>query len=510
METLSPRVPVPLPPLRTIVVRPLLTISLALSLGASCASPTADDADSAVPPRSVTDLDAEERARLADTLASRSLELAAEDPRLSTALALEAAGLERTGTSAAAMERLAEPHLIMELDSDGERLTSLVFSYEGRFLAGGTARGRVFLWDVYTGDTVFDEQAPGPVAELALDLASRLVAVRSGEEVLVWDVDSGAEETRIDVDSGSGMAFVSSLRGSLIDAEYLALGSGTGNVLLWNRDGWGLDGEIPAARERVSLAMSSHATVLATLTDEGEIGLWEVSTRELLGTADLRESGVSGQGFRFAPSAVGPDTIAVTSDEGVFAVSSEAVRSGDGPVTMPQSCSGVFCDKPSTRPSAHQRLDTVPGPAAQGNVRFLISAGRGRGFDELTLWETPPGTLTDYQPVETMPMARAVELLAASRTATDLHVVATVVSGSGPLLWDMDRDPHPPYADAESLSLYLSKRCLGAPVLLSPEEWDHEFPDLAYEPVCVRIQDEEGADHHEDPAVPGSPDPIDD
>ncbi|NYJ32569.1 WD40 repeat domain-containing protein [Nocardiopsis aegyptia] len=417
--------------------------------------------------------------------------------------------MERTDTSAAAMERLAEPHLIMELDSDGERLTTLVFSSGGRFLAGGTARGRVFLWDVYTGDTVFDEQAPGPVEELALDFQPLLVAARSDQEVVVWDVETGEEETRIDAGAGSGMAFASSLRGSLIDADYLALGSETGSVFLWNNDGWELDDEIAVANERFSLAMTSYGTGLATLTDEGEIGLWDVATRELLGTADLRDSGLSGQGFRFSPSATGQEVIAVTSDEGIFVVSSDAVRTGDGPVAMPQSCSGVFCDEYSTRPSAHQRLDVAPGLAAQGQIRFLVTAGRDRGFEELTLWETPPGILTAFQPVETMPMAREVELLAASHPDSLLHVVATVMSGSGPSLWDMSRDPYAPYADAESLSIYLTQRCTGAPVLLSPEEWERELPGLSYEPVCIRLQDEAG-DYHGEPTVPHSPDPSDD
>ncbi|WP_444963515.1 hypothetical protein [Nocardiopsis sp. M1B1] len=506
MDLPFPRVRVPSTPPRTAPVRLLLALPLFLCLGASCL-PSADDGTADAPPRSVSDLDAGERERLADALAARSLDTAAEDPRLSSALALEAAGLARTDTSAAAMARLAEPHQIMEFDSGGEGLTSLLFSAHGRFLAGSTERGRVLVWDVYTGDTVFDEQAPGPVQELTLDWRSLLVAARTGDDVIVWDVDSGEEEARIDAAGGRGTAFVSSIRSSLIEAHFLALGSETGEVALWNTQGWEFDAEITVAEEPVSLMASSYSAALATLTDEGTLGLWDVATRQPLGRADLRDSGLTGRDFRFAPSALGPEDIAVASDEGVFIVSSDAVRSGDGPVNMPQYCSGVFCDKPSTRPSAHQRLDTPPGPAAQGNVRFLVTADRESGFEELTLWETPPGTVADYRPVESLPTARAVELVAAASTTTGLHVVAVASSGSGPALWDLSRDPYAPYLDEGSLTIALEARCVGAPVLLGPREWERELPDLAYEPVCVRIRDEQTTDTHGTTTGPTPPTP---
>ncbi|MFE6449460.1 WD40 repeat domain-containing protein [Nocardiopsis dassonvillei] len=503
-----PRVRVPSTPPRTASVRLLLALPLLLCLGASCL-PSADDGSADAPPRPVSDLDAGERERLADVLAARSLDTATGDPRLSSALALEAAGLAHTDASAAAMARLAEPHRVMDLDSGGEPLSALAFAYQGRFLAGGTEGGRILVWDVYTGDTVLDQRAPGAVEEVALDTEGLLVAARhGGGGAVVWDVDSGTERARLDTGDASGAVFVSSWRGSFLEAQYLALGTAEGGARLWDTGIWEAGPRVAQEERLVSLGMTGHTRTLVTLTDDGVLGLWDATTRASIGETDLGAVGFPGGGFRLAPAPVGHDTIPVTGDEGVFVVSVEAVQHGDGPVDTPQYCTGVFCDEPSTRPSRHQHADTHAGPAAQGNAAALVTAEPAVGSDELVLWESPPVAVLDYRRTDSVTVPGRIALVAAPRTTSGLHVVAAAPTDGDPALWDLSRDPHAPYLDEEALTIALETRCAGAPVLLGPGEWERELPDLAYEPVCVRIQDEQATDTHGTTTGPTPPTPV--
>jgi WD40 repeat protein len=167
--------------------------------------------------------------------------------------------------------------LLRTLKTGGE---SLAFSPDGRTLAVGSEGNETTLWDLTTSRVI--RSLPGGSSKVAFSADGRLLANSWGATVYLWEVATGRQVGELRKRSQDAAAVAVSPNG-----KYLATGSTTGQVLLWDLSA----GKEPLAlpdhgQQRVhSLAFSPDSQRLAAgggHEAEGELTVWDIETGQRL------------------------------------------------------------------------------------------------------------------------------------------------------------------------------------------------------------------------------------
>ncbi|HEV7899197.1 MAG TPA: WD40 repeat domain-containing protein, partial [Planosporangium sp.] len=182
-----------------------------------------------------------------------------------------------------------------EMRHPAERLMSLRFSPDGRYLASGSiAVNGVVLWDVPSGRLVRRLPGFGAVAWLpdsSAVLASRLDGVPVARLVGAWDPDDGRLTGTI----------TSAIRGALSmsvspDAKYLALAGANGGQLLRRADQRSM-ATLPGVEDVVFAADDT----LAVRTADGVVTRWDARTGRKIATLTDPADGTTGGRMAITP-----------------------------------------------------------------------------------------------------------------------------------------------------------------------------------------------------------------
>lgn len=147
-----------------------------------------------------------------------------------------------------------------------ESIRRLAVAQQGGWLAAGLENGVTIVWNLNTGEAVFQQQVSRqPVDLLALSAdGSQLVTV-SEALIRFWDVASG--EQQLEIDAGAPLSAIA----LSADGESLAAAGEDGGLIFWEP----LEGEILDRREVggavVELLFAPDGQALAVLKSDGNI-----------------------------------------------------------------------------------------------------------------------------------------------------------------------------------------------------------------------------------------------
>jgi hypothetical protein len=216
------------------------------------------------------------------------------DSQFDLALLLSTQAQHITGTVEARSSLLTamirHPRLLTFLHSPTGAATNLAFSPDGKLLVSGGAGGTVLLWDTNTWAPL-GEPLPLPTGtENSVTCVAfspdggTLAAVDQDGRVLLWDVTSRRllDEFLTGHDTGLWHVVFSP------DGKTLASGS-LNSVILWDTVTGRSLGEISEGLFAVptSVALNSDSQILAVGNEVGNVQVWDLTTRELLGRDPL-------------------------------------------------------------------------------------------------------------------------------------------------------------------------------------------------------------------------------
>ncbi len=265
----------------------------------------------------------------------------------------------------------ARPALVATLAGPDARVVYAVeFSPDGDVLAAADGNGRVFLWDVVSGelaDSFADPDSEG-VMGVAFDSDSELLAAADGNgRVFLWDVVSGELARTFGKRRSQGVNGVAFGQGG----DVLAAASNNGRVFLWDVVSGEFAGSFgyPDSQGVMGVAFGPGGDVLAAADGNGRVFLWDVVSGEFAGSFGYQGSqGMNGVTFS-------PNGDALAAADGSGQISLWNVTSG--------GLTGTFVD---------------PGSLGVNGIAFspdgdVLAAADGNG--QVFLWDVVSGELAD-------------------------------------------------------------------------------------------------------------------
>lgn len=152
-------------------------------------------------------------------------------------------------------------------------VSEYTFSPDSRLLVSGDRDGTIILWDVGTGDQRKRLTGPTkPIGALAFSTDSKTLVSGSGNEIRLWEVDTGNTISRLDAIKNIASLALSP------DGKTLASGTEDGQIQVWNL------AAIPQVQSTFTghrgsayvLMFSPDGKTLASGGSDGTILLWDM------------------------------------------------------------------------------------------------------------------------------------------------------------------------------------------------------------------------------------------
>jgi WD40 repeat protein len=297
----------------------------------------------------------------------------------------------------------ANPSLAVVLHEGEGTVLSLGWSADGTWLAAGTSRGKIRLWDAAShSPRPLSFQQEGAVTAVAIRPDGRRLATLSEAELRLWD-PAAAQALVRRMPAATAAAFTA-------DGQVLLTGQEDGTVSRWDGstgDSLGPPWRVPASRI-AALAVSLDGRLLAVAGADGQIHRWSLTAQQPLGPA------LAGPGGEITGLAFSRDSraLAAGSRDGIYQVldaASGALRAGPvdagvGPVAglafSPQAdvlaVGGLRGTIALWKPGDPQPLLLLNGPetprlrlAFSPDGRFLASTHGSK----IAVWRTESGLL---------------------------------------------------------------------------------------------------------------------
>jgi DNA-binding beta-propeller fold protein YncE len=298
---------------------------------------------------------------------------------------------------------------------------AVAFSPRGDVLAAADGNGRVYLWDVVTGDLAdsFADPASQGVIGVAFDPDGELLAAADGNgRLFLWDLVSGELARTFGRRRGPGVNGVASGLGG----DVLAAADSSGQVCVWDVVTGDLTARFadPGSQGAMGVAFGPGGSVLAAADGNGRVSLWDVN------------SGVLVRVFAH-PGSQGVNGVAFSPDGAVL-----AAADGNGRVSLWDVNSGVL-----VRVFAHPGSQGVNGVAFSPDGAVLAAAD-GNGY--VCVWDMAGGALAG---VFAGPGSQGVNGVAFS---PDGELQAAADGNGRVYLWRASPAPSLPAAEASELT----------------------------------------------------------
>ncbi len=229
---------------------------------------------------------------------------------------------------AAILQEYPSGRVIGRAFGTGDRITTVVFTPDGKRLIGGSGNGAVKLWDVYRERLVLETSSGHGQAIIDAELSAdgKLLATLGRDQLTrLWSFDNAhplARELRVAGQSAKGVAIGG--KGRL-----LAAGDDAGNVQIWDLREASEPLLLPGHAHQVwTLGFSPDGSALASGDRTGQLRLWDPVGGGLLWKVDAHDGPVWSVDFT-------PDgqQLMTASDLGLHLWDSET---GDLKATIPQ------------------------------------------------------------------------------------------------------------------------------------------------------------------------------
>lgn len=162
-----------------------------------------------------------------------------------------------------------------------DKVLSVAFSHDGKWLAAGGRDKTVFIWDL-AGNAPGRQLAGHTdwVYSVAFSTNNKLLASAAfDQKIIVWDVASGEPVKTLSGPNKMTAAIFSS------DDGWLAAAGWDGNVTVWDTDSWQVVRVFPGDGQIVtSIAFSPNNKLIASGGYDHNVKVWDTATGALVGT----------------------------------------------------------------------------------------------------------------------------------------------------------------------------------------------------------------------------------
>ncbi len=171
----------------------------------------------------------------------------------------------------------------------GERVRSVVFSPDGKLLASGSDAQEVLLWDSASGRRLatlqghHDRVRTVAFARHKVSDSEDMLLASGGEDekIRIWNINKGAQETKLTTVLSGHNGRIWSLAFSPCDNNLLVSGGDDSVIRLWDVRGEVIISALQEHKGRVYfLAFSPDGVLLASGSEDHTVRLWNVENRQ--------------------------------------------------------------------------------------------------------------------------------------------------------------------------------------------------------------------------------------